>query len=135
VSVCVLVCVFVCICVFVCVCLNVWVWLSVSVCVFVCVWMHVGVGEYVCVCVSVGLHRLTHGVALVSKIDKIIGLFCKRALEKRRYSAKATYNFIDPINRSHPICIYVCERINIHTYMHVYSCIPCGTIKRGRPLF
>jgi len=43
------------------------------------------------------------GVALASRIDKIIGLFCKRALLKRRYSAKETYNFIDPTNCSHPI--------------------------------
>jgi len=37
-------------------------------------------------------------------IDKITGLFCKRALLKRRYSAKETYNLIDPTNQSHPIC-------------------------------
>jgi len=42
-------------------------------------------------------------VALVSRIDKIIGLFCKRALKKRQYSAKETCNFIDPTNLSHPI--------------------------------
>jgi len=34
---------------------------------------------------------------------KIIGLFCKRALWRRRYSAKETYNFKEPTNRSHPI--------------------------------
>ena len=50
---------------------------------------------------------LCYGVALVSRIDEMIGLFCKRALQKRQYSAKETYNFIDPTNRSHPICIYV----------------------------
>ena len=33
----------------------------------------------------------------------MIGLFCKSALRKRRYSAKETYNFIDPTDRSHPI--------------------------------
>jgi len=44
-----------------------------------------------------------YGVAVVSRIDKIIGLFCKRDLSKRRYSAKETYNFIDPTDRSHPI--------------------------------
>jgi len=44
-----------------------------------------------------------YGVALVSRIDKMIGLFCKRALQKRRYSAKVTYNLIDPTDRSHPI--------------------------------
>jgi len=32
-----------------------------------------------------------------------IGLFCKRALQKRRYSAKETYNLKEPTNRSHPI--------------------------------
>jgi len=33
----------------------------------------------------------------------MIGLFCKRALEKRRYSAKETNNVKKPSNRSHPI--------------------------------
>ena len=45
----------------------------------------------------------TYGVALASRTDKIIGFFCKRALQKRRYFAKETYNFIDPTDRSHPI--------------------------------
>ena len=44
-----------------------------------------------------------YGVALVSRIDEIIGLFCKRALQKKQYSAKETFNFIDPTDRSHPI--------------------------------
>ena len=34
------------------------------------------------------MHR--YAVALVSRIDQIIGLFCKRALQKRLYSAKET---------------------------------------------
>jgi len=42
-------------------------------------------------------------VVLGSRIDKIIGLFCKRDLQKRQYSAKETYDFIDPTDRSHPI--------------------------------
>jgi len=48
---------------------------------------------------------LNYGVASVSRFDNIIGLFCtgKRDLLKRLYSAKETYNFIDPANRSHPI--------------------------------
>ena len=36
----------------------------------------------------------------------IIGLICKRALWKRLYSAKETYNLIDPTNRSHSICLF-----------------------------
>jgi len=42
-------------------------------------------------------------VATSSRLLKIVGLFCKRALLKRRFSAKETYNFKEPTNRSHPI--------------------------------
>ena len=47
--------------------------------------------------------KYPYGVASSSRLLKIIGLFCKRALQKRRYSAKETYNFKEPTNRSHPI--------------------------------
>jgi len=76
---------------------------------FVCVWVCV----CVCACgrIPVVAHKVAsfsssswfYGVASVSRIDKIVGLFCKRALLKRRYSAKETFNFIDPTDRSHPI--------------------------------
>jgi len=42
-------------------------------------------------------------VATISRLLKIIGLLCKRALLKRPYSANETYNFEEPTNRSHPI--------------------------------
>jgi len=57
-----------------------------------CVWVCVCVYGYVYVCkhahvyMCVNMRMYTdcrspgHGVALVSRIDKIIGLFCKRAL-------------------------------------------------------
>jgi len=48
----------------------------------------------------------TYRVATISRLHKIIGLFCKRALEKRLYSAKETYDLIEPSNRSHPICLW-----------------------------
>jgi len=48
-------------------------------------------------------------VASTSRLLKIIGLFCKRALWKRRYSAKENYNFIDPTDGSHPIFAIVIE--------------------------
>jgi len=41
-------------------------------------------------------------VATISRLLKIIGLFCKRGLQKRRYSAKETYDFQERTNRSHP---------------------------------
>ena len=44
-----------------------------------------------------------YGVASVSRIDKITGLFRKRGLWKRRCFAKETYNFKEPTNRSHSI--------------------------------
>jgi len=72
--------------------------------------------------------------------SKIIGHFCKRALQKRRYSAfaKETYNFEEPTNRSHPIStndlymrkknsrqakssIYTC--MYIHVYIYICTCI------------
>ena len=42
------------------------------------------------------------GVATISRLLKIIVLFCKRAPQKRLHSAKETYNFKEPTNRSHP---------------------------------
>ena len=47
---------------------------------------------------------ITYGVASASRFDKIISLFCKRALIQRQYSAKETYNLIDSADRSHLIC-------------------------------
>jgi len=44
-----------------------------------------------------------YGVAASSRLLKITGFFCKRNLEKRRYSAKETHNSKEPTNRSHPI--------------------------------
>jgi len=51
-----------------------------------------------------------YGVATNSRLLKITGLFCKRALQKRLYSAKETYNFKEPTNRSHPMSVYRAER-------------------------
>jgi len=44
-----------------------------------------------------------YGVASISRLLKIVGLFCKRALSKRRYSQKETYNLQEPTTCSHPI--------------------------------
>ena len=44
-----------------------------------------------------------YGVATIRRLIKIIGLFCKRALQKRRCSVEETYDFKEPPNRSHPI--------------------------------
>jgi len=62
--------------------------------------------QFVSVCRSVSYYV----VASVSRIDKIIGLLCKRALQKRRYSAKET-----PTDCSHPILC--CAIFEVHTYV------------------
>jgi len=48
-----------------------------------------------------------YGVATNSRLLKITSLFHKRALWKRRYSAKETYTFKEPTNHSHPISSHV----------------------------
>jgi len=47
----------------------------------------------------------SYRLASISKLLIIIGLLCKRALQKRLYSAKETYNYKEPTNRSHPIVL------------------------------
>jgi len=75
--------------------------------------------EFVHKCVS--MEKGSYGVASVSRIDKIIGLFCKRALQKRRYSAKETYNLIDPTDCSHPIVRFP---VWVWVRMCVCECVP-----------
>ena len=43
-----------------------------------------------------------YGVVTISRLLKIIGLFCKRDLQKRPYSAQETCYYMEPANRSHP---------------------------------
>ena len=79
-----------------CVYLSVRLRFSVSVCLYV----------RVSVCHNFPTKRLCcYGVASMSRLLTIIGLFGKRALQKRLYSAKEAYNFKEPTNRSHPICV------------------------------
>jgi len=59
-----------------------------------------------------------YGVATTCRLLKIIGLFCKRALYKRWYSAKDTCNFKEPTNRSHPIL----QRRDFCVCIHVHLC-------------
>ena len=56
-----------------------------------------------------------YGVATVSRIDKITGLFGRIASLLQVSFAKETYNFIDPTNQSHPICDM------LHSYLWHYS--------------
>jgi len=65
---------------------------------------------------------ISYGVASVSRIDKLEGLFCKRAPKKRLYAAKETCSFIDPTNWSHPIYTYLFEtpfRVWFHSRAYI----------------
>ena len=71
-----------------------------------------------------------YGVAICRRLLEITGLFCKRALSKRRYSAKETYNFKEPTNRSHPIhaspainpVVYVTDLTHSHVRHDSFTC-------------
>jgi len=70
--------------------------------------------------VLINIRWLHYGVATISRLLKITGLFCKRALYKKRYSAEETYNFKEPTNRSHPIIHYTHIESLRHMCMFVY---------------
>ena len=136
VFICVSVCVFVLLCLCSCLCLGLCLGVCLFVFAFAFLFFCVRVGLCLCLCVGlclglclrlclfvfvlvfwyiyVQLHLFlqdhdiffSYGVATISRLLKIAGLFCKRALSKRRHSAKETYNFIDPTDRSHPITCY-----------------------------
>ena len=54
-----------------------------------------------------------YGVVTINRLLKMISLFCTRALQKRRYSAKETYNFKEPAIRSHPIVAHISRLLEI----------------------
>jgi len=60
---------------------------------------------HMCVCVRLceSASHCAYGLATIRRLLKITGFFCKRALLKRLYSEKETYDFKEPTNRSHPM--------------------------------
>jgi len=66
-------------------------------------YIYIYIYQYIYIQVQNVLRTSSYGVASISRLLKSIGLFCKRALQKRLYFAKETYDFIQSTNRSHPI--------------------------------
>ena len=60
--------------------------------------------------VATRMRHSTYGVAPISRLLKITGRFCKRALLKRLYSAKETYDFKERTNRSH-LGVYLIDTV------------------------
>jgi len=65
----------------------------------------------------------SYGEATISRLLKIIGFFGKKALYKRQYSTKGTYNLKGPTNRSHPKHTYVRLCVHICMYAYMYMCV------------
>jgi len=63
-----------------------------------------------------------YGMASISRLLKIIGLFCKRTLQKRLYSAKETCNFQEPNNRSQPIHQHTLPALE-HCTILIHVCV------------
>jgi len=61
-------------------------------------------------CVAMYMYTHPYGVATISRLLKIIGLFCRISSLLQGSFAKATYNFKEPTYRSHPILM---EKVGI----------------------
>jgi len=68
-----------------------------------------------CVSVCLCIHLHCYGVATVSRIDKIIGLFCRILSLLQGSFAKKTCDLIDHTNQSHPIWASVF--LNVHNHI------------------
>jgi len=82
--------------------------------------------------------RARYKLATISRLLEIVGLFCKRALSKRRYSAEETCIFKEPNNGSHPITIrlsiawlvhYIFNKCAVLTYPAAYECVTTHLIR------
>ena len=63
----------------------------------------------------------------IGRVLEIVGLFCKRALQKRLYSAKETYDFKEPTDRSHPIpktAPINIRNVKVHVNVHTNTVPP-----------
>jgi len=62
-----------------------------------------------------------YGVAMISRLLEIIGLFCRIFSLLCGSFTKETYNVKEPTNRNHGICIFVC----MHVYVYLYEYPVC----------
>jgi len=76
----------------------------------------------VCACVCMYVHTTT--LYTISRLLEIIWIFCKRALQKRLYSAKVAHNFnacaYKDERRYHSSLHIIYMNTHIYTYTHTY---------------
>jgi len=95
-------------CIYIYVYIFVYMYTYIHTCMYICAYRYV----YPCIYVYIQTETFSwrqckrHEVASSSRLLKSIGVFCKRATQKRQYSAKETCNFKEPTNRSHPTAFY-----------------------------
>ena len=85
-----------------------------------CICVYVYVCVCMCVCVCILCH--TYGVATISRLLKIIGLFCRISSLLQGSFAKETYNLKEPTNHSHPITIQDTHDLCDICVTHVIAC-------------
>jgi len=114
------VCVFACVCV--CVCMNIY------ICVYIYIYICIYVREYTCIYIYTPLQAVCpcYGVATISRLLEFIGLFCKKALYKRLYSTKETYNLRSLLIVATPYLRPQLHGTWIHVYTHTYQYIESG---------
>jgi len=72
--------------------------------------------------------RKCYGVATISRLLKIIGLFCRDLSLLYGSFAKETYNLKEPTNRSHPIlnvCVHMYIDIKQTSHKHIIFVFLC----------
>jgi len=104
----------------------IYVYIYTCVYIYMCIYIHIYIHREIFMYIHIDTWYVLW-VATISRLLKLIGLFCRRALRKRTYSAKAVYNLKESTNHSHPIVfqayplhIYVCA--HVHMYVHIYLC-------------
>ena len=77
-----------------------YIYIYVCIYTYIYVYTHTHTSRETYAYISKSMYR--YGVTTINRLLKIVGLFCKRALQKRPIFSKETYNFKARTNRTHP---------------------------------
>ena len=111
---------------------------NINVCKHMCMFAYVYMHMYANICIAdmqsewacvlcICVVHVCYGLATISRLLKIVGLFCKRAQQKRLVFSKETYDFKEPTHRSHPIYICVQQNICVTDMQSEWACLTRST--------